>query len=270
MRYFVTPDFSNKIKNQPPDITQSLSLLIKRIEQSDKSTLIQNGFDGNPPLLLENDFLVFGIQGQDFRVYTTFGSDSEGEYLLLLDFTVQKKTPTTYSFPTLKDPKTNSIYNPRLNSMINPKLNSMINPRLNSMINPKLNSIINPRLNSMINPKLNSMINPRLNSMINPKLNSVINPRLNSMINPRLNTAYSGPFVYSEGLDKEGYVVKANDNLELIFNLNNDFAALCVKANENVFVLFDDNNEWIGFLVKAVKDVRLRFDLNNDWSGLII
>ena len=238
MRYFVTPDFSNKIKNQPPDITQSLSLLIKRIEQSDKSTLIQNGFDGNPPLLLENDFLVFGIQGQDFRVYTTFGSDSEGEYLLLLDFTVQKKTPTTYSFPTLKDPKTNSIYN--------------------------------PRLNSMINPKLNSMINPRLNSMINPKLNSMINPRLNSMINPRLNTAYSGPFVYSEGLDKEGYVVKANDNLELIFNLNNDFAALCVKANENVFVLFDDNNEWIGFLVKAVKDVRLRFDLNNDWSGLII
>ena len=215
MRYFVTPDFSKKMTGQPSEITDLLSSFINKIASTTKDVLIKEGLDHVPPSILQNDIFVFNIEGQELRVYATFGTDSEGqEYILLLDFTVQRKVTPPYPNFSIK--------------------------------------------------------NPRIHGMYNPKVNSLINPKVNSLINPRVNTAYSGPFVYTLDLRQEGFIVKANDNVELIFSFENDFIGLCIKANDNVYVFFDEKNEWIGFLVKATEEVRLRFNLDNDWTGLIV
>jgi len=223
VRYFVTPDFSRKMTGQPSEVTELLSSFINEIEKTTKNILINEGVNHVPPSILQNDIFVFNIRGQGLRVYASFGTDSEGqEYILLLDFTVQRKVTSPYP-----------------------------------NFSPK-------------NPGIHSKYNPKVNTMINPRVNTMLNPRVNTMINPRVNTAYSGPFVYTLDLRQEGFIVRASDNVELIFNFENDFIGLCIKANNDVYVLFDEKNEWIGFLVKAKEDLRLRFNLDNDWTGLIV
>ena len=254
MRYLVTPNFSKKIADQSNDTIALISAFIKKIEASDKNDILTQGIDGVFPQLITSDILVFKFKAQNLKIYATFGRYSEGDYLLLLDFTIQRKAPSSYKALSFKNPRTNNLYN----------------PRLNSTINPHLNSTINPRLNSTINPHLNSTINPRLNSMINYRLNSTINPRLNSAINPRLNAAFSGPFIYSQDLNQEGFIVRANADVELIFDNILEFKGLAIRANKNVSVLFNEDNDWIGHLVSANEEVRLRYDQNNDWIGIII
>jgi hypothetical protein len=270
MRYFIAPDFGKKIAGQSTEILQLVSSAIRTISASSKQDLLKHGLFNVPPLILENNIIVFSSKSQDFGIYLTFGNDQNGEYALLLDFTLRRKTPSVSLTPTYRNPRTNSAYNPNFNSAINPTFNSAINPTFNSAINPTFNSSINPTFNSAINPTFNSSINPTFNSAINPTFNSSINPNLNSTINPRLNSAYSGPFIYSLQLQQEGFMVRANDNVELIFNPNNQFMAICIKANQEVFVLFDTKNKWTGFLVTANSEVRLIFDLTNKWTGLVV
>ena len=254
MRYFVTPNFSSKVTRQPAEILHLVSTTLQIIELRDKAKLLSEGLFGVPPQALENNIFVFSSQSQDFRIYATFGNDPDGEYLLLLDFTLQRKIPSVNMDARYRNPKMNQTYN----------------PSLNPTINPTLNPTINPRLNPTINPTLNPTINPRLNPTINPRLNPTINPRLNPTINPRLNPAYSGPFIYSCELQQEGFIVRANDNVELIFDLNNEFTAICIRTNQGVFALFDTNNEWVGFLVTANDEVRLKFNLANEWTGIVV
>jgi hypothetical protein len=270
MRYFVTPNFSKKAASLQSEILQSASLALQTIKLSDKSKLMSEGLFGMPPWSLGKDIFVFSSKSQDISIYVTFGNDENGEYLLLLDLTLRRKTPYMNIVSTYKNPKTNAAYNPELNSKINPNWNSSINPRWNSSINPNWNSSINPNWNSSINPNWNSSINPRWNSSINPRWNSSINPDWNSSINPRWNSAYSGPFVYSCDLKQKGFVVRANDSVELIFDLNSSLTSICVKANEKVSVIFDTSNKWIGFLVAANDEVRLRFNLDNEWIGVVV
>ena len=270
MRYLVTPNFTNKVASQPVVIRQFMPSVLRMIEISDKTKLISDGLFGVPPQVFENDIFVFSSQSQDFSIYVTFGSDQYGEYILLMDFTLQQKPLFAKKITPYRNPLTNRAYNPKLNRLINPKLNRLINPKLNRLINPKLNRLINPKLNRLINPKLNRLINPKMNRLINPKLNRLINPKMNRLINPRLNSAYSGPSMYSDKLQQEGFMVRANDNVELIFDLNNEFTSICVKTAQNVFVLFDTNNEWIGFLVTANNEVRLKFNTDNEWTGIAV
>ena len=222
MRYFVTPNLSNKVVGQPAETIQLMSSAIRIIELSDKTKLMSEGLFGIPPLALENDIFMFFSQTKDFCIYATFGNDQNGEYILLLDFTLHQKDPSVSIVPTYR------------------------------------------------NPCINSMYNPKFNSAINPKFNSAINPRFNSAINPRWNSSYGGPFIYSRELQQEAFIVRANDTVELIFNLENEFTSICVKANQEVFDLFDITNEWIGFLVTSNNEVRLRFDLHNEWTGIVV
>jgi hypothetical protein len=270
MRYFITPDFSKKIADQTAGIQQLLSSAIQTIAHSDKQDLLKHGLFGVPPLSFENNIFAFSSKSQDFWVYLTFGNDQHGEYALLLDFTIRRRTPSVNIAPTYRNPSMNSAINPTINTAINPTFNTAINPIFNTAINPTFNTAINPIFNTVINPIFNTTINPIFNTAINPIFNAAINPTLNSMINPRLNSAYSGPFIYSLEFQQEGFMIRANDSVELIFDLNNQFVATCIRANQVVFVLFDTNNKWIGFLVTANSEVRLRFDLANKWTGLVV
>ena len=86
MRYLVTPDFSSKVARQPEAMLQSVSSVLRIIESCDKAKLMSQGLFGIPPQAFENDIFVFSSQSQDFSIYVTFGSDQDGEYILLMDY----------------------------------------------------------------------------------------------------------------------------------------------------------------------------------------
>ena len=118
-------------------------------------------------------------------------------------------------------------------------------------------------------PSTNSAVNPRFNSAINPRFNSAINPRFNSAINPRLNSTFGGPYLYTNELTNAGYLVKANENVDLIFELSGEFSGFLVSANEQIRVQFDTSNQWVGYVVKANEDVALRYTIDGKWIGSI-
>ena len=229
MRYLVTPIFSGKLSAQPRETLGLIRSLLAIIEKSDKASLIREGFNGLPPDILSQNILVFSTQSHDLSVFATFGTGQAGEYILLLDFAVQRGTP--------------EIPAP---------------------------AYTNPYRNPAINPNRNPAINPNRNPAINPHRNPTINPRRNTTINPHLNTAYSGPFIYSRDFVRENYLVRANDKVELIFDLGNEFTGICIKASERVCALFSTNNEWVGYLVVANDKVRLRYKLDHDWTGMVV
>lgn len=103
----------------------------------------------------------------------------------------------------------------------------------------------------------------------NPRLNSSINPRLNSSINPRLNSFFSGRFIFSFDNDPYAFIVKANDRVIQIFNLDLDNTMFGVAHVKNGFVLFDLNNEFIGHLESDSQNGYNQFDLNNDWTAFV-
>jgi hypothetical protein len=163
--------------------------------------------------------------------------------------------PSFHTLPPSRNPKVNSTINPKINSTINPKINSTINPKINSTINPRINSTINPRINSAINPKINSTVNPKINSTINPRINSTINPRINSTINPKINSAINPRISAS----LEGFYY---------FNLDGELSGLLVKANEDVLVMFDGDLDWIAHAVSNSAGGYNLFDLDGEWTGL--
>jgi len=269
MRYLVTPIFSGKLSAQPRETLGLIRSLLAIIEKSDKASLIREGFNGLPPDILSQNILVFSTQSHDLSVFATFGTGQAGEYILLLDFAVQRGTPEIPA-PAYTNPYRNPAINPNRNPAINPNRNPAINPHRNPAINPYRNPAINPNRNPAINPNRNPAINPNRNPAINPHRNPTINPRRNTTINPHLNTAYSGPFIYSRDFVRENYLVRANDKVELIFDLGNEFTGICIKASERVCALFSTNNEWVGYLVVANDKVRLRYKLDHDWTGMVV
>jgi hypothetical protein len=109
-------------------------------------------------------------------VAASFGSDSEGEYALLVDLIVQSGEPLR-PLPSR---------DPRQNMMIDPNRNMMIDPRRNMMIDPQRNMMVDPNRNMMIDPNRNMMIDPRRNSLIDPNRNSLIDPRRNTLLRQTL------------------------------------------------------------------------------------
>lgn len=266
MRYFASPQFTAKLNPLGLQDRSRVSEFLQRIVSSQKGDLLQTNIESVK--LLESEIYVANLGS--VSVYFTFGNDNGEEYVLLLDATAHQPYRRSASFFAAKDPRTNSALNPKLNSALNPRRNSRLNPRLNSAINPRLNSRINPRLNSSINPRLNSSLNYRLNSSINPRLNSSLNPRLNSSINPRINSAFGGPYLYSDSLQQEGYLVRVNNMIELVFDMQGSHSGQLVTADEQVQVQFDRDNNWIGYTVHATEDVRLRYDRSGSWIGIIV
>ncbi len=267
MRYLVTPDFSSKLTALTPDDLKQVAAFLKDVESSNKLQLLEGQRHGIKPL--GGDVFVLRL-GRQTRLYFTFGNDAEGEYVLLLDATTEQGRDASRDLFATKDPRINSLYNPGFNSAINPLFNLAINPLFNSAINPLFNSAINPLFNSAINPLFNSAINPLFNSAINPLFNSAINPLFNSAINPQMNRAFGGPYLYSTNLQQEGYVVRADDHVELLFDLSGNRLGELVRADNEVRVQFNSDNEWEGYVVQANEDVSLRYDLSGTWTGLVV
>lgn len=267
MRFLVTPEFNAKLAALSPGDLQHVAAFVKAVgAAADKAQLLEaNAFETS----LLGESIYTSKLGQT-RIYFTFGNDPEDEYVLLLDATTKQPIKLSGQLFATKDPRTNSALNPALNSSINPNLNSSLNPRFNSSINPAFNSTINPRFNSSINPRFNSSLNPRFNSSINPRFNSSLNPRFNTSINPRMNLAFGGPYLYNAKLAQEGYIVRANDKVDLVFDLSGEHVGELVRANDKVRVQFNADNEWEGYVVRANDDVALRYNVNGDWIGLVV
>jgi hypothetical protein len=115
------------------------------------------------------------------------------------------------------------------------------------------------------------MIDPNRNMMIDPRRNMMIDPNRNMMIDPRRNRSYGGPFVYDQHLNQEGFVVRANDEVSLIFDSQRaKFTGFIVQKGSNGANIFDPRGRWIGFFVSAGDDVLLKFDPSGQWTGLVV
>ncbi len=266
MKLLVSPEFSAKLSALSPSDVQQVAAFLQTVAANDKTALLEG--KSHQAKLLGDGVYVLKI-GQ-MRLYFTFGNDTEGEYVLILDATTeQAKTGSRELFAT-KNPKTNTALNPAFNTTINPKYNTTLNPRYNTTINPKYNTTLNPRYNTTINPKYNTTLNPRYNTTINPRYNTRLNPRYNTSINPQMNCAFGGPYLYGADLQQEAYLVRANDNVELVFDLSGNHLGQLVRVNDNVRAQFNANNEWEGYIVRANNDVSLRYDADGDWIGLVV
>lgn len=269
MRYLVTPSFSKAVVNSIPAIHVVASFL-KFVETSSREEIIENksvsylGFEGS-------DILQYRSDGS--RILFSFGSDDDGDYVLIVDLIVESSALESASSGDVfarNDPTRDPRLNPLKNNALNPRFNNMINPRFNSNINPKFNSSINPRFNSALNPRFNSAINPRFNSSINPRFNSSINPRFNATINPRRNTALGGPFVYNLNLAKVGYLVKANSEVSIVYDMNASDWKYAVSDRRKGFLLYDQRNNWIEYWIYTEVGVLNRFDLDGQWIGFVL
>jgi len=257
VRYLVSPEFSRKLAALGPVDIRSVSAFLQSIDTYSKTELLE-GTRGTVSPLGEG---VYVARVGKARVYLTFGNDADGEYALLLDVTTEQARSASPDFFASKNPKTNAALNPRMNPEINPRTNANLNPRLNANINPRFNANINPRFNASINPRFNASINPRFNASLNPAFNS--------SINPRTNWAFGGPYLYNSNLQQEAYLVRANEDTELMFDLGGNHVGELVRVDDDVRVQFNADNEWQGYVVRANNDVSLRYNMDGEWIGII-
>ena len=244
MRYFVTKEFNEKIAALNAEQLTELSFLLKRIESSDKDSLLSQASSNVQSL--SNDIYVMKVKKS--RMFFSVGEDNDGEYILLLD----------YSFISASYGRPDQAFAAK-------------NPRTNMYLNPRSNMSINPRSNMSINPRSNMSINYRSNMSINPRSNMSLNPRSNMSINPRSNVSFGGPFLYSLDLDQKGFLVRANEKVTLLFDMSSEFIGVAVKHDSGVVLLFDTDNNWTGFLVPTSKEeLFLHFDTDNNWLGLVV
>ena len=117
MRFVASPELAAKLDSVSDSARGNLSSFL-RIAASvdDKDALLDESAHA---LALGEDIFVY--RQQRTRIYFTFGSDEDGEYLLLLDITTEGLRGTRGELFTMKNPRTNSAVNPRINSAINPR-----------------------------------------------------------------------------------------------------------------------------------------------------
>ena len=83
----------------------------------------------------------------------------------------------------------------------------------------------------------------------NPIFNHNINPIFNHNINPIFNPNFSGYYLYDDKLRQSAYIVYANDEIILIFNLDNNLQMIGAKNSINGFTLFDTKQNWLGTMI---------------------
>ena len=250
MKTLITPEFKEKASLISKDSVALLNKIINFCESSSKETIL-HGISSYHVLPIGDIYVVLAGYVQ---IYFTFGTDEEGEYVLLMDIAETQKEPIKNEYFAQKNPVTNHLFN----------------PAYNTSINPNYNTSINPHYNTSINPHYNYSINPNYNHSINPNYNHSINPNYNHSINPAYNRGFGGPYLYSKGLAKEGYLVKANENTNLIYNMQNKHIAITVVHRSKVQLVYDDKLKWISYLIPTKKDPILRFDLRGSWIGMIL
>ena len=214
---------------------------------------------------------LYMAASEQVRLIFSLGFNHSEPYILLLDCIVKQFSHSLSSNKfAIKNPNVDSIYNPKYNTSINPKYNTSINPKYNTSINPKYNTSINPKYNTSINPKYNTSINPKYNTSINPKYNTSINPKYNTSINPNYNSSFGGPFLYNVGLIQEGYIVRVDNLVSLIFDMSSKFIGYSVLVNDQCSVIYNESSEWTEYFISTNQEVLLRFDLATQWIGIVI
>jgi hypothetical protein len=268
MKFLVTPTFTEKLSSLASDGLPAIAAIVDFIKSVDKSALARGRSDVQVRML---DGSILTLKHGHYRIYASIGGDENEEYLLLLDVGVEQVQPMSKTdFFATKDPRRNPSLDPNRNMTIDPRRNMMIDPRRNMMIDPKRNMMIDPNRNMMIDPRRNMMIDPNRNMMIDPRRNMMIDPNRNMMIDPRRNRYYGGPYLYDTRLNQEGFVVRANEKISLLFDPSARFTGFVVatdSGNENVFEI---RGGWVGFLVPTQSGVRLRFGTNGEWVGIVV
>ena len=268
MRFLVAPEFTNKLASLTKEEIHGISKIVNHIKESEKTQIITKNNHFNPRQLT-NEIFIF--DANEYKIYASFGSDNEGEYVLLLDIAAEnnKQVPNKDFFST-NDPRTNPNINPDRNPNIDPRRNMMIDPHRNMMIDPQRNMMIDPRRNMMIDPNRNMMIDPRRNMMIDPRRNMMIDPNRNTLIDPRRNRSYGGPFLYDTKLNQIGFLVRANEQVSLIFNKESIFEGISVSTPQGNRNTFNQHNIYTEFWAPTSTDLLNRFDLNGNWIGVVI
>jgi hypothetical protein len=268
MKFLVTPTFTEKLSSLASDGLPAIAAIVDFVKNTDKTALARGRSDVQVRML---DGSILTLKHGHYRIYASIGGDENEEYLLLLDVGVEQMQPMSKAaFFATKDPRKDSSLNPNINMTIDPRRNMMIDPNRNTLIDPRRNMMIDPNRNMMIDPRRNMMIDPNRNMMIDPRRNMMIDPNRNMMIDPRRNRYYGGPYLYDIHLNQEGFVVRANEKVSLLFDQSARFSGFVVgtdRENENIF---DIHGSWIGFLVPTQSDVRLRFGTNGEWIGIIV
>jgi hypothetical protein len=267
MRTLTSNVVNQKVEALSREAKSHLSSIIAFFEGNSKDRVSQSS---SSPVVMKLVGEIFVARILETQVYFSFGSDSNGEYLLILDVTEARKHPIAPNFFAVKNPRVNSLLNPQFNAQINPQFNAQINPQFNAQINPQFNAQINPQFNAQINPQFNAQINPQFNAQINPQFNAQINPQFNAQINPRFNSAYGGPFLYSLSLDQEGFLVRANDEVSIIFDKAGGYSGFTVQHDKGIVLTFDINNRWTGYFVPSGQDPLIRFDISGKWIGIVV
>ena len=262
MRYLVTPSFSEKVIRSNPRVLAAVGGALKIVETSTRDQLVAS----TEPLLGGNDG-IYVLRGTGFKFLLSFGTDDEGEYALLVDLIVHSDE-LLRPLPS-QDPRQNMMIDPNRNMMIDPNRNMMIDPNRNMMIDPNRNMMIDPNRNMMIDPRRNMMIDPNRNMMIDPRRNYSIDPKRNWLINPRRNSVWDGPYLYDLKGDVSGFMVRANEQVALLFDTNADFIGPVIPAGSN-YNLFDDVGNWIGFFISNGGQGYNRFDVSGRWIGYVV
>jgi hypothetical protein len=268
MKFLVTPTFTEKLSSLTSDGLPAISAIVDFIKAVDKSALVKGRADVHVRIL---DGSILTLKHGDYRIYASIAGDENEDCLLLLDIGLEQTQPVAKAdFFATRDPRKNPSLDPNRNMMIDPRRNMMIDPNRNMMIDPHRNMMIDPNRNMMIDPHRNMMIDPNRNMMIDPRRNMMIDPNRNMMIDPRRNRYYGGPYLYDTQLNQNGFVVRANEKVSLMFDPSSRFTGFVVETdsgNENVFDLC---GSWVGFLVPTQSDVRLRFGTNREWVGIVV
>lgn len=265
MRYLVTPDFSQKVVSTP-DSVAVVGEFVRLIEGSSKDEILSDR-----SVSVVADGVLYTYQHNGIKIFFSFGTDDSGEYLLAADIVVFSHTASAnLGAKRPRDPSWDGTVNPNLNGKINPNFNGQINPKINGAINPTYNGRINPNFNGQLNPRFNSYLNYKFNSVINPKFNPSIDPQRNWAINPTRNKALPGPFVYDLKAKHEGFVVKANDTVSLVFSMRSEFKQVAVSNGIGGYLIFDLDNAWREYWVRHEADGFLRFNVKSVWIGFVV
>ncbi|WP_085025312.1 hypothetical protein [Ensifer aridi] len=260
MRYIVTPEFSSKVVSTHESLP-SVGSFIKLVAESSKEEIVS---DRHTNIVVEGVLYTYQLDGT--KIFFSFGTDDDGEYLLAADVVVLGSPSAD-----IRTPNRDRTGNPNLNQSINPRYNTELNPRYNTRVNPLYNTLLNPKYNTQLNPRYNTSINYRYNTSINPKYNTSLDPRRNYSINPLRNKALSGPFSYDLASKNDGFIVKANENVSLIFSTAAELTKTAVQIRSTGGCnVFDLNQNWIEYWVPHPLNGHLRFTPQNDWIGFVI
>lgn len=269
MNVVPTPDFTEKVRAllSSPQTLNHVARLVKAIADTNKDDLLAAR---SPVKVVQLGEELFVVSSGSVSLFITIGKKGNQEHAVILDVVDRSRSDNPDSFFAVKDPRRDSLLNPLVNQTINPMVNSVLNPNINPTLNPSTNSLLNPQVNPGINPRINASLNPDINPSINPNVNPSINPLINPALNPKINRTFGGPFLYDLQLHQEGFVVRANDKVLLLFEMSLQFRGIGILNDTNGYTLFNRSNEWVGYLVPDSQGGYLHFNTSNEWKGIAV